>query len=55
MLSESLSLYAFHDPAGHMGKLAYDLGNIYHQVGYEPDNASALFHISAESNKRLEK
>ena len=44
-VSDSLSLYAFHDPAGHMGKLAYDLGNIYHQVGYEPDNASAIFHI----------
>ncbi len=28
-----------------MGKLAYDLGNIYRQVGIEPPNSSALFYI----------
>ncbi len=42
---QALDKYAFRDPSGSMGNLAYDLGNIYHEVGIEPDNASALFHI----------
>jgi hypothetical protein len=44
-IREALNLYAFRDSTGTMGSLAYDLGNIYHEVGIEPDNASALFHI----------
>ncbi len=44
-IQEALNLYAFQDPIGSMGKLAYDLGNVYHEVGIEPDNSSALFHI----------
>jgi hypothetical protein len=40
-----LNLFAFHDPAGNMGNLAFDLGNIYHELGIEPVNASALFQI----------
>jgi hypothetical protein len=44
-IRESLKLYAFLDPAGNMGNMAIDLGNVYHEVGIEPDNESALFHI----------
>jgi hexosaminidase len=44
-LTQALDLYAFHDNGAAMGKLAYDLGNIYRLMGIEPANASALFHI----------
>jgi hypothetical protein len=44
-IREALNLYAFLDPTGIMGNLAYDLGNIYHEIGIEPDNASSLFYI----------
>lgn len=40
-----LDLYAFHDSAHQLGKIAYDLGNIYREVGIEPNNSSALFEI----------
>jgi hexosaminidase len=40
-----LSQYAFQDPSGEMGRMAYDLGNIYHLAIIEPPNASAFFHI----------
>ncbi len=42
---ELLNQYVFQDPTSVMGNLLYDLGNIYHEVGIEPPNASALFHI----------
>ncbi len=41
----ALDLYAFHDSGSSMGKLAYELGNIYHMVGIEPPNGSALFYV----------
>jgi hexosaminidase len=44
-IPQVLDRYAFCDPGGAMGKLAYDLGNIYRQVEIESPNASALFHI----------
>lgn len=44
-IRKALNRYAFNDPTGNMGNLAYELGNVYHEVGIEPDNASALFHI----------
>ena len=40
-----LNRYAFQDLSGIMGNIAYDLGNVYHEVGIEPVNGSALFHI----------
>ncbi len=40
---QALDLYAFQDTGAAMGKLAYDLGNVYRQVGIEPPNSSALF------------
>lgn len=44
-VADALSLYAFRDSAGVMGRLAYDLGNVYQKAGNMPGNASALFHI----------
>jgi hexosaminidase len=41
--ANTLSLYAFDDPTGNMGRVAFDLGNVYRTVGIEPGNASALF------------
>jgi hexosaminidase len=40
-----LDHYAFQDSSESMGKVAYDLGNVYHAIGIEPVNASALFYI----------
>jgi hypothetical protein len=40
-----LSQYALQDTKGIMGKLAYDLGNIYRVIGIEPPNNSTLFQI----------
>jgi hypothetical protein len=42
-LLASLDRFAFRDRAGAAGRLAYDLGNIYRAVGFEPHNSSALF------------
>jgi len=39
----AVSLHAFRDLTGAMGRVAYDLGNAYKVVGIEPPNASALF------------
>ncbi len=39
------SLFAFDDPSGAAGQLAYDLGNAYLQPGVEIHNGSALFWI----------
>jgi hypothetical protein len=42
---EALNRYAFGDSSGILGKEAFDLGNVYHEIGIEPENASALFYI----------
>jgi hexosaminidase len=42
---QCLDLHAFHDRAGRMAKLAYDLGNIYQAAEIEWKNASVLFSI----------
>jgi hexosaminidase len=44
-IQEALNHYAFCDPTGNLGRMAYDLGNIYCEVGVEPDNASFLFEV----------
>lgn len=41
----AVSRHAFTDPTGAMGKVAYDLGNVYRAVGYEPPNSSVLFWV----------
>ncbi len=40
-----VSRHAFTDPTGAMGRVAYDLGNVYRAVGYEPPNSSVLFWV----------
>jgi hypothetical protein len=42
-VAEVVSWHAFRDSTGAMGRLAYDLGNIYRVVGLEPGNSSVLF------------
>jgi hypothetical protein len=44
-VARSVSLHAFRDPTGAMGRVAYDLGNIYKATGVEPHNSSPLFWI----------
>jgi hypothetical protein len=39
----ALSMFAFDDPTGNLGRVAYNLGNVYRSIGVEPGNASALF------------
>jgi len=40
-----VSRFAFDDPTGSMGRVAYDLGNVYLEPGLVPPNASVLFWI----------
>lgn len=40
-----LNQYAVHGPSNSLDAIAYDLGNVYHEIGIEPKNSSALFHI----------
>lgn len=40
-----LDLHVFQDSSEVMGHLAHELGNVYLQVGYVPQNASAIFHL----------
>lgn len=40
---DALSRFAFDDPTGSMGRIAYELGDLYKCAGFEPANASALF------------
>jgi hypothetical protein len=42
-IAQAISYYAFDDPTGSLGRVAYDLGNVYRLIGIEPGNASALF------------
>jgi hypothetical protein len=35
--------YAFDDPTGNLGRVAYDLGEVYRAIGFVPHNSSALF------------
>jgi len=44
-IKAALDRYAFQDTTNLLGKVAYDLGNIYHQIGIEPNNSSVLFEI----------
>jgi hypothetical protein len=38
-----ISRFAFDDPTGNFGRVAYDLGEVYHTLGIEPRNSSVLF------------
>jgi hypothetical protein len=44
-IHSALDRFAFRDAAGAIGRVTYDLGNIYRAVGLEPHNSSALFWV----------
>ena len=44
-LPSVLNLYAFQDSSGHFGEIAYDLGNVYREIGIQLENTSTLFEI----------
>jgi len=44
-VADAVSLHAFRDPTGTMGRVACDLGNVYRAVGLEPHNSSVLFWV----------
>jgi hypothetical protein len=44
-IAAATSRQAFGDPTGATGRVAYDLGNVYRAVGFEPHNSSVLFWI----------
>ena len=44
-IAAALDAFVFHDDAGKMGRLAYDLGNVYQEIGVISGNASALFNV----------
>ena len=50
---EALSRFAFDDPAMVMGKLAYDLGNVYLASGIKIPNVSALFGVMQRSLEEI--
>ena len=43
-IPEALNRYAFEDRCGLMGRLAYDLGDVYRLLGVEIHNATGLFY-----------
>ena len=48
-MAGAVSLYAFRDPTGSMGRVAYDLGNVYQAPGVLIPNSSLLFWIMNRS------
>jgi hypothetical protein len=38
-----ISQFAFDDPSGNFGRVAFDLGEVYRKLGIEPHNSSVLF------------
>lgn len=41
-VARAISLYAFQDPTGEMGRLAYDLGNVHLKTGVDVHNATIM-------------
>jgi hypothetical protein len=52
-VAAAVSLHAFADPSGSMGRVACDLGNVYRAVGTPLHNSSALFWILQKSQAEL--
>ncbi|MFX1253425.1 MAG: family 20 glycosylhydrolase [Promethearchaeota archaeon] len=50
-----LNFHVFNDKAGVMGKIAYDLGNAYREIGFSIANHSALFVILIFMNRFISK
>ncbi len=52
-LPRALDIHAFHDNAGIMGRLAYDLGNVYQTTGVLLHNTSALHWLLFNADEPL--
>lgn len=48
-LARATSLFAFRDATGTLGKLAYELGNVYKETGIEIHNSTVLFRVLQKS------
>ena len=44
-ITQALSIHAFADASGIMGRLAYELGNVYKVAGVEPHNSSVINNV----------
>jgi hypothetical protein len=44
-VAETIGYFAFDDASGSMGRLAFELGNVYRTAGFEPPNSSLLYHL----------
>jgi hypothetical protein len=42
-VAQAISLHAFADPTGTLGRIAYDLGNVYQKTGVEVHNSTVFF------------
>lgn len=51
----ALSLHAFQDPMFSLGRVAYELGNVYKAVGDIPGHSSSLFHAMQTPFSELRK
>jgi hypothetical protein len=54
IISDAVSLHAFHDTTLRAGKVAFDLGNVYNFMEFTPSNNSALFMILQTSVKQIQ-
>ena len=52
-IAQAISVYAFRDSTGVMGRLAYDLGNTYLEPGVLVPNSSVLLRILQESPDKI--
>jgi hexosaminidase len=50
-----LDYYAFQDSSFNIGKIAYNFGNLYHEIGIELENSSLLFEILQQPIKKWNK
>ncbi|MFC1975210.1 glycoside hydrolase family 20 zincin-like fold domain-containing protein [Chloroflexota bacterium] len=52
-IAQALNAYAFEDVADVMGRLAYDLGNVYQETGMLTVNSTSLFHILQNGPEKI--
>jgi hypothetical protein len=52
-LPQALSRYAFGDPSGVLGRIAFDLGNAYQESGVALFNATVFFQVLHEPGPRI--
>jgi len=52
-IAQTTSVYAFGDPSGVIGRLAYDLGNAYLETAIRIHNNSVLFRILQETPEQI--